>query len=479
MSFPLELGQILLDLGRSDDAVDACEAAPGVTKPRIPFILRCPRGEWTPMTPEHAHRRSRPWQIRLRSRRGTQAGCACALLFALLTGACEAPSPEPELTLLLAGQALIKKDPRIRWDDAFGTLRPIIERADVAFTNFEMSVERNADRCGLAPDYEVSVRGPDMPRELRPGNANGPHAVSPDVMAFLADLGFDLMSLSNNHAWDLGDCGVAATRAAAEEYGVVHAGTGPDIEAATAPGYITVGDVTVALVAATTSHDERRAIGHAVNGVWTGSDEDWDRNLAAVREAAAHADFVIFYQHFQIDLDEFADLGPGQATADGHVWVEDVAAWQTEFARAVLDQGASMYLGHGHRAFGGVEIYDGKPLIRQLGGLAYQGLTPEIGGYDEYRPWEGLLAELTIRAGAVQRIEFVPLALDEGKAYREDYDDLEFLSRRGLAQVASGALADSILDRLGELSARYGAHVAVGDGRAVLEVGTTGAPSVP
>jgi hypothetical protein len=29
-------------------------------------------------------------------------------------------------------------------------------------------------------------------------------------MEFLSDLGFDLMSLANNHAWDLGDCGVAA-----------------------------------------------------------------------------------------------------------------------------------------------------------------------------------------------------------------------------------------------------------------------------
>ena len=48
-----------------------------------------------------------------------------------------------------------------------------------------------------------------MPPESRPGNTGGPHAVQPAVMDFLADLGFDLLSLSNNHAWDLGDCGVA------------------------------------------------------------------------------------------------------------------------------------------------------------------------------------------------------------------------------------------------------------------------------
>ena len=59
----------------------------------------------------------------------------------------------------------------------------------------------------------------------------------------------------------------------------------------------------------------------------------------------------------------------------------DVAGWQTDFARAVIDAGASMYVGHGHRGFDGIEIYKGRPLIRQLGGFAYQGLQPEIGSY--------------------------------------------------------------------------------------------------
>lgn len=352
--------------------------------------------------------------------------------------------------------------------DPYGSLRPTLERADIAFTNFEMAVASEVDRCGLPSDYEVSLGTPRLPPEDRRGNSGGPHAVMPDVMGFLSDLGFNLMSLSNNHAWDLGDCGIAATRAAALAHDVAYAGTGPDISAASAPAYLTVDDLTIALVAATTSHDERSAIGHAVNGVWTGWQEDRDRNLAAVREAAANADFILYYQHFQLDLDEFDDLSPGDSTGDGHFRVEDVAEWQTEFARAVLDAGASMYVGHGHRAFDGVEVYKGKPLLRQLGGLAYQGLNPEIGAYDEYRPWEGLIAEVVIRAGRVQRIDLTPLDLDEGETYREDYDDLEFLSRRGLAQPASGPLADSILLRLKNLSAAYGTDLTITESRATL-----------
>jgi poly-gamma-glutamate synthesis protein (capsule biosynthesis protein) len=400
-----------------------------------------------------------------------RASCIFAsVTVAALVTACSAGRPEPETRLVLAGQALIKKDPRMRWDDPYGSLRPILDRADVAFTNFEMAVLSEADRCGIPTDYEVSLGTPRLTPEDQPGNSGGPHAVAPEVMGFLSDLGFNLMSLSNNHAWDLGDCGVVATRTAAEAYHVTYAGVGLDISTASAPGYLAVGDFTVALIAATTSHDERGAISRAVNGVWTGWQEDLDRNLAAVREAAANADFVLYYQHFQLDLDEFSDVAPGEATGDGHFWVENVADWQSDFARMVLDAGASIYVGHGHRAFDGVEVYNGKPLLRQLGGFAYQGLNPKVGGYDEYRPWEGLIAELVIRSGRVERIDFTPLDLDEGETYRSDYDDIEFLSRRGLAQVATGPLADSILLRLRDLSARYGAELTIADSRARLEI---------
>ncbi len=386
----------------------------------------------------------------------------------LLLAACQPSPPPPEVTLLLSGQALIKKDPRLFWEDPYGSLRPIIQGAELAFTNFEMAVAPPPDRCGIPPEYDPSLGQPELPEEVRPGDVRNPHASDAAVMEFLAGLGFDLMSLANNHSWDLGDCGIAATREAAGANGVVFAGTGPDLATAAAPAYLTVEGVKLALVAATTSHDRRDLLGHAVNGVWTGRQDDWDRNLAAVQEAASRADFVIYYQHFQLDADEFEGMSPGDSTEDGHVWVEDVAGWQTDFARAVLDAGAGLYIAHGHRAFDGIEVYKGKPLIRQLGGLAYQGLNTNLGHYDQHRPWEGLLAELRIEEGRVTRVEFLPLDLDEGEAYRAEVDDLTFLSRRGLAQLAGGALADTILARLRELSAAYGTELTLQDGRAVL-----------
>ena len=121
-------------------------------------------------------------------------------------------------------------------------------------------------------------------------------------MQYLAGMGFDLMSLANNHAWDLGECGIRKTIAAARENGVAIAGTGTTMEAALAPAYLEAGGITFALVASTTSRDERELLLDNVNGVWLGHQADWDRNLEAVREAAANADFVIYYQHLQLDV---------------------------------------------------------------------------------------------------------------------------------------------------------------------------------
>ena len=63
-------------------------------------------------------------------------GGVIATTLTSLALACDSGPSTPEITLLLSGQTLVKKDPRLRWEDPFGTLRPILYRADVAFTNF-------------------------------------------------------------------------------------------------------------------------------------------------------------------------------------------------------------------------------------------------------------------------------------------------------------------------------------------------------
>jgi len=373
------------------------------------------------------------------------------------------------IKLVVTGQSLIKVDPRKSWDNPFYTIRPIIEAADIGFTNFEMAVNPDGNGCKVPADYVTVLGEPQIPADQRPGDTGGPHAVNADVMAFLSDMNLNLMSLANNHIWDLGPCGVKATVKAAEDHGVTHAGANMDLAHATAPTYLTVNGLKIALIASTTSHDARNDLIGEVNGIWTGHKEDWDRNIAAVKEAAATADFVIYYQHFQIDTDEFNGLEDGEATKHEHTKVDNVALWQEAFAKAVIDAGASMFLAHGHRGFDGVEIYKGKPLFRQFGGFAYQGLQP-VGSYDGIFAFWGLLGILTIENAKVRRMEFVPLELDEGGDYEATTDPVAFYSKRGFPEVATGPVAIDILERFQAFSKNHGVDIDIKGERAFLTI---------
>ncbi len=296
----------------------------------------------------------------------------------------------------------------------------------------------------------------------RPGDDGDPLAAEASVIEFLSDLGFNLMSLANNHSWDLGACGVGATTAAANRYGIVHAGTGSSTEQATAPAYLNVDGATVALLASVTSHKKREVVAGRVNGVWLGRQDDWDRNLAAVREAARNAEVVIYYQHFQMD--------GGGMLRFGHGSVDSLERWQTDFARAVIDAGATVYIAHGERVFDGVEIYKGRPIFRQLGPLLHQVYTRFPAVNDDYSSGRGVLAELTLRDGAVESIEVLPVDIDHGEAYVDDYSTLDFLKRRGTAELATGSLALDILESFKRLSANYGTEVEIMGERAVVHL---------
>ena len=384
------------------------------------------------------------------------------LISLLVTFGCN-DSNTPSLNLVIVGQSLIKVHPEKHLSDPFFSVRPIIESADIGFTNFEMAVDNN---CDLPEDYQVMLGEPALGSD-RPGNTSGPHAVHENVMEFLSSMNFNLQSLSNNHAWDLGNCGILATIDAAKKYGVTHAGTGNNLEEATRAAIIEVKGMKIALIAATTSRDERDVVlakesNPGVNGVWTGWDEDWDRNIAAVKSASQNADFVIYYQHFQIDQEDADGIGE-----NGHKKAGDMYEWQESFAKAVIDAGAGMYIAHGDRIFDGVEIYKGRPIFRQFGGFSYQGLQDK-GAYDPL-VWEGLLGMLTIKDGYVRSIEISPLALNEGNQ-KEYGTAIEFREKRGFSEVAVGIQATKILKRFKDLSAKYGATVIIEGEKATIEI---------
>jgi len=209
------------------------------------------------------------------------------------------PAYADGVTITLTGQSMIRSDLRATAPDAVPKIRPLL-RGDVVFTNFEGAIAE--------PGQSVT------------GGGRG-FLAPPEALDALATLGFNLLALSNNHAFDLGEPGIDNTLREVERRGIVHAGVGATLERASSPAYLRVGNLTVALVASASGliadGGAARADGRGVNElrVMAGdvvnearadlpgaaanvpNREDAARILAAIREARARADLVVVYQH--------------------------------------------------------------------------------------------------------------------------------------------------------------------------------------
>ncbi len=366
------------------------------------------------------------------------------LLILLMTGAAiEAQEADirqddrsSRIQVKLVGQALIKRDLRPIAPGSVTQAREYLAGADIVFTNLEGTV---------AP-----ADAADTPRS--PTAAYGP----PALLDCLKDMGFNMLSLANNHAWDLQEAGIATTRQAVAEGGFTHAGTGRNAAEALAPGYRETPAGSVALIAMASGAVQLTPDTWAgpdkpgVNFLALGPDGELDARqrleiLNAVREAAARADLVVVYHHNHYwGENRGVDGPPGRELRIDRF---ETPAWMERWARELVDVGADLYVVHGNPALHGVEIYKERLILYGLGNYIFH----TRGGLDRYGPlaWYSVVADAQFEDGRLTALGFRPLVLAmDGDA-------------RGAPYLAQGGEASAILGRLEDLSSRYGTRMRI------------------
>lgn len=351
------------------------------------------------------------------------------------------PEAAPSLRVVLVGQALIKKDLRSYAPLSVEQARGYLGGADVAFTNLEAAVAPKD--AAVTPRSERAVHG------------------SPAVLDCLQEMGFNMLSLANNHALDLGTEGVLTTIAEVDERGFARAGTGVNGEEAAAAGYLDTKAGKVALVAMASGASQLTPdtwAGPERSGVnflerrpdGTFNPEQKDRILRAVRMAAREARLVIVYQHNHYWGERSGVDGPPGRHPGIHRF--ETPAWMEEWARELIDAGANIYVVHGNPALHGVEIYEGQLILYGLSNFIFQ--IPALASLDVYGPlaWYGAVVDTEFVDGRVAAVRFKPLALSmQGTP----------AAPRGAPYLARGSEAVVILDRLADVSRRYGTEIRV------------------
>ncbi len=203
--------------------------------------------------------------------------------------------------------------------------------------------------------------------------------------------------------------------------------------------------------------------------------EDLDGIAAVVKNASGLADYVMVTIHAH----------------EGNPRDRMVPAdFLVTFARAMVDAGADLFVGHGPHVLRGVEIYKGKPIFYSLGDFIFQnetllrlpaenyapfnlGANQHVNDFNDARYnfdksgfpadpeiWEAVVAMPKFRGEQLTEIALHPITLGHGKAR----------SVRGRPMFAEGALGQKILGDLVKLSGAYGTKITIRNGIGFVDI---------
>jgi poly-gamma-glutamate synthesis protein (capsule biosynthesis protein) len=398
-------------------------------------------------------------------------------------------------------------------------LQQILRDADTAVGNMEVTiVDRRNWTSGFASNFS--------PRE---------------TAADIAALGFDLMNGANNHAFDMGEAGSRSNARWLGEQGIPLAGVGPTLSTARMPVFQLTAKGRVGMVGAYTApgaamagdkvgnmgvehwgvnplrlttwnvvtrpqleylrgmrdeivarrgelkdsapiavprnnpdrvqiFNENYVVGPRVGEYsYEANKDDVQANLLAIRNTKENADFAIFTMHAHQNRYAFqqvyVDTYPNQFVID--------------FAHALIDNGADLYLGHGIHSLQGIEIYRGRPIFYDLGAFMLQEITvdnsdipPRMTSIEaDELPTDrlqtpqvlmALLATSRYQDGRLVEIRLYPVELGVGKNRP--------WSRMGIPQTPAPELAQEILTRVQQYSEPFHTRISIEKGVGVIRV---------
>lgn len=238
------------------------------------------------------------------------------------------------------------------------------------------ALRRTLAQCDLSVvNLEAPIAGPGAAI-----SKTGPvNTTAADTPTYLRELGFDAVTLANNHTMDCGPEGMQHTVGRLTEAGLSTVGAGPTPMAALDPLVTDVTDGTAAVVNVC-EREFGAADRDGPGTAWVGHPDA----VGQVRDAAETADTVVVVAHGGV---EYLPLPP-----PGH----------QRRLRQFVDAGADLVVGHHPHVPQGWERYDGAPICYSVGNFRYKrGTRPKT-------EW-GLLVEATVRGGDLAEVALRPL----------------------------------------------------------------------
>jgi hypothetical protein len=245
------------------------------------------------------------------------------------------PTGEGSLRIVAAGDTMMGSDlargpsglPPDGGATLFADVAPVLRAGDLTFLNLEGPLADGlpSTKCGPGSSSCYAFRTPTS------------------FAANLVNAGVDVVSLANNHAFDLGPAGQQSSMDALDRAGVAHAGRYGDTASLTVKG-------------------QKIAVVAAHSGACCLNVNRLDEVAKAVALADQDHDLVIFSFH-----------GGAEGGGARHVPGKTEVAWGEQrgdvkaLAHAAIDAGADLVIGHGPHVLRAMEVYKGRLIAYSLG----------------------------------------------------------------------------------------------------------------
>nr|WP_282731779.1 CapA family protein [Methanobacterium alcaliphilum] len=224
--------------------------------------------------------------------------------------------------------------------DVFAGVRSIFQSSDFVVANIEAPFTDSSN--GVKSSYCLKAK--------------------PKYAKLLADNNIKVACLANNHIMDYGIEGYQDCVANLDANGILHTGAGSNIDEAITPAYVTVDGKKIAII---DFQDKNSFLAYSDSQMPTATNNrtgyapaQLDLINKSVETAKANADFVVVDFHFGNELHK----SPNQ--------------YQYKFARAAIDAGADLVVGHHPHVFQKIENYKGKLIFYSLGNTIFDAVTP-------------------------------------------------------------------------------------------------------
>lgn len=274
------------------------------------------------------------------------------------------------LSLLFAGdimmdrgvEAVIQKEGKGDWSFPFAHISSELTNADVAFANLEGPVSDEGTNVGSAYSFRMN----------------------PEVISALTGAGFDVVSFANNHVGDWGKDAFEDTMRRLRRAGIAYAGAGWNAKEAHEPAIVERNGKRVGFLAFSDVGPAHMAAREATSGIALASVESVEN---AVRQARQNTDILVVSFHFG---DEYAD-GP--------------SARQRTLARAAIDAGAKIVIGHHPHVVQSIEEYNHGIIAYSLGNFVFD-------QYFSKETMSGVMVKIEFKGDKIVAIIPMPVTLN-------------------------------------------------------------------